>query len=351
MVTVGIDPHKKTHTAVLIGEDGRQRGAPKKVKDEPASVGTLVAWASRLAAGEPIRWAIEDGRGLARRLADALVWTGTGPVCWVPVRLMAGARRRGGQRGKSDPIDALAVAKAAANEDNARWLAPHSTNEPGRDLRSQLDAYRHAVAERTRLINTIRWDYHRLTSTDAPTNMTTLKAPRELAAALQALAAGVPRDLLIEDCQQLLRLTVKINRLTKAIDTATGELCPNLRAIVGVGPITAAIILGELGDPSRVRNSAAFARMSGVAPIPVNSANTDRKRLDRGGNRQLNYALHTAALTQARCEPRAQALIARTQPSKGERGAMRILKRHLADIVYKALMLDINALTSQHAAA
>lgn len=129
------------------------------------------------------------------------------------------------------------------------------------------------------------------------------------------------------------------------------DLCPRLLAIGGVGPITAATILAELGDPTRIRSSAAFARLAGVAPIPVWSSDNPRYRLDRGGNRRLNAAVHTVALTQARTDPRAQALIAKHQPSKGKRGALRVLKRHLADVVYRALQTDMKALTSTNTAA
>ena len=118
-----------------------------------------------------------------------------------------------------------------------------------------------------------------------------------------------------------------------------------------MGAITAATILGELGDPARIRSSAALARLAGTAPIPVWSSDKPRYRLDRGGNRRLNAALHTIALTQARTDPRAQALIAKHQPSKGKRGALRVLKRHLANIVYHALQTDTAALTSTNTAA
>ena len=94
MVTVGIDPHKKTHTAVCVDDAGGQLGRALTVADDPAAVPKLRAWAAKAAAGGPVRFAIEDGRGLAYRLATALVMAGY-EVVWVPVRLMVAARRTG----------------------------------------------------------------------------------------------------------------------------------------------------------------------------------------------------------------------------------------------------------------
>ena len=152
--------------------------------------------------------------------------------------------------------------------------------------------------------------------------------------------------MLFRSCDELGRLTRRIKDLDKQIATHARTLCPALLTRHGVGPIVAATLLAELGDPRRLRSSAAFARMAGIAPIPVSSANTDRHRLDRGGNRRLNHAVHTVALTQARNHPHAQALIAKHRDRKGFHGAMRILKRHLADALYRDLLTDFPPLTS-----
>ena len=350
MVTVGIDPHKQTHTAVIIDDDGRRLGKALTVPDDPASVATLLAWAERHAAGQDVAWAIEDGRGLARRLASALVAAGQS-VVWVPVRLMVAERRHTGPRGKSDPIDALAVAKAAQNPDNAGYLAAHRLDEPGQEVAPLVDERDALVAERTRLINTMRWNLHQLAPGLEPASLTTLKAPRELAARLATFADTPLRQTLLRTCERLERLTADINALTRELTEHTQRLCPNLLAVPGVGPVVAATILAELGDPNRIRNGAALARLAGTAPIPVWSSDTERHRLDRGGNRRLNRAIHTIARTQARSHPDAQALIAKHVDSKGTRGALRVLKRHLTDTVLGKLRDDFPPTTCQQSAA
>ena len=115
----------------------------------------------------------------------------------------------------------------------------------------------------------------------------------------------------------------------------------SLPAIRGVAAITAAKLLGETGDPKRLRSSPAFAALSGTAPIPASSGKTNRHRLNHGGNRQLNRALHTIAVVQARTDPRAQAYVARrVAEGKSRLEALRCLKRHLADVVFRTMVAD-----------
>ena len=121
--------------------------------------------------------------------------------------------------------------------------------------------------------------------------------------------------------------------------------CTHLLAIRGVGPIVAATILGETRGISRFRSSAAFAAHTGTAPIPASSGRTHRHRLNRGGNRQLNRALYTIAMVQARWEPAARLYLDRKlAEGKSAAEARRCLKRHLANIVYRALIADMNNL-------
>lgn len=346
MVTVGIDPHKQTHTAVIIDDDGRRLGKAVTVPDDPSAVTKLLGWAGKHAAGQDVSWAIEDGRGLARRLASALVAAGQS-VVWVPVRLMVAERRHTGPRGKSDPLDALAVAKAAANPDNTRYLSRHRTDEPGTELAPLVDHRDGLIAERTRLINMMRWRLHELGPGLEPASLTTLKAPRALTTRLEQVPDSTLRQVLLANCDRLEALTRDITTITRELTKRTHRICPTLLTIPGVGPIVAATILAELGDPTRVRNSAALARLAGTAPIPIWSSDTERHRLDRGGNRHLNKAIHTIALTQARHHPPAQALITKHIHNKGKRGALRILKRHLTDVIHRHLTPP----TSQQTAA
>ncbi|WP_053208327.1 transposase, partial [Jiangella muralis] len=253
--------------------------------------------------------------------------------------------------GKSDPLDALAVAKAAQNPDNARYLTWHRGDEPGQEVAPLVDERDALVAERTRLINQVRWRLHQLAPGLEPASLITLKAVREVAARLATFADSTLRRVLLANCERLERLTADINELTRELRAHTQRVSPNLLSMPGVGPVVAATILAELGDPTRVRNGAALARLAGTAPIPVWSSNTEQHRLDRGGNRRLNRAIHTVARTQARTHPDAQTLIAKHHDTKGARGAIRVLKRHLTNAILRKLHDDFPPVTSQQAAA
>jgi transposase len=154
-----------------------------------------------------------------------------------------------------------------------------------------------------------------------------------------------------------LRLVDHIRMLTAEIDDLTAEItervtpiATSLLAIVGCGPLTAAKIVGETAQVRRFRSKDAFARLNGTAPLPVWSSNKQRHRLSRTGNRQLNAALHRIAMTQARMHPPALELLQRRKLSgDGGMEALRVLKRRLSDVVYRAMLTDQN--TSSAAAA
>lgn len=126
--------------------------------------------------------------------------------------------------------------------------------------------------------------------------------------------------------------------LEKELARRTQALAPELLAQPGIGPISAAAVLIAWSAPGRLRSEAAFARLAGAAPIPASSGKTIRYRLDRGGDRQLNRALHTIILTRKRIDPRTQEYIARrVSEGKTQREATRCLKRYLARSLYRQL--------------
>jgi transposase len=136
-------------------------------------------------------------------------------------------------------------------------------------------------------------------------------------------------------------LTDEIDELTAEITVRVTRIAPSLLAIVGCGALSAAKIIGETAHAGRFRSKDAFARHNGTAPLPVWSSNKQRHRLSRTGNRQLNAALHRIALTQARCYPPARELLERrTNSGDGGMEALRILKRRLSDVVYRAMLAD-----------
>jgi transposase len=334
MVTIGIDAHKRNHTAVAVDEQGRQlaqRTSGTTSSDHLA----LVAWAARFPGR---RWAVEDCRHLSRRLERDLL-SGGERIVRVPPKLMAEARRGGRSFGKSDPIDALAVARAALREPD---LPVARLDGPEREARLLIDHREDLVAERTRMISRLRWHLHELDPDTelAPRSLTHLRNLARLAerlAGVERTVARIARDL-VGRCHEL---TTEINQLEQEIATLVERLAPSLLAICGCGALTAAKILGETAGIERFKSPDAYARHNGTAPLPVWSSNRSRHRLNRTGNRQLNASLHRIALTQARQHPGAQALLARRR-ANGDGGleALRVLKRRLSDVVYRALLAD-----------
>lgn len=337
MVTIGIDAHKRSHTVVAVDEQGQQLAETTcgSCSDDHLR---LVGWAAKLASERV--WAVEDCRHLSRRLERDLLGAGE-RVVRVPPKLMANTRTAARSFGKSDPIDALAVARAALREPD---LPVARLDGKERELRLLVDHREDLVGERTRMISRLRWHLHELdpASEPAPRTLTQLRNLDRLAQRLDDLegtVAWIARDL-VDRCRTLTR---EINRLEQQISTLVWKLAPTLLAICGCGPLTAAKILGETAGIERFKSPDAYARHNGTAPLPVWSSNRQRHRLSRSGNRQLNAALHRIALTQTRHHPGAQALITRRR-ANGDGGleALRVLKRRLSDVVYRALHTDLS---------
>jgi transposase len=156
-----------------------------------------------------------------------------------------------------------------------------------------------------------------------------------------AETGGLVPDLAVRLLEQLRYLTAEIDELTVELTRRLEVLAPTLLAVPGCGVLTATKIVGETAGVDRFRSKDAFARHNGTAPLPVWSSNRARHRLSRTGNRQLNAALHRVALTQAHWHPQARDMIARRKASgDGGMEALRVLKRHLSDVVYRALLAD-----------
>jgi transposase len=340
MVTFGIDAHKRTHTVVAVDVVGRQL-ATRTVATTTAAHLELLRWAQDLA-GERT-WAVEDCRHVSRRLERDLLGAGEA-IVRVPPKLMAQSRKAARTYGKSDPIDALAVARAALGEPD---LPTARLDGPERHVRLLVDHRDDLVGERTRIVSRLRWHLHELDPSwaPAPRSLDRPKTWATIEGRLADLAGGdadpvvvrITRDL-VQRCRQL---TVDINALTGEITTLVTPLVPVLLTIVGCGPLTAAKIVAETAGVDRFRSAAAYARLTGTAPLPVGSGDVHRHRLNRRGNRQLNAALHRIAITQARWHPGARALLARRRAAGDTTaGAYRVLKRRLNDVVYRALQAD-----------
>jgi transposase len=337
MVTVGIDPHKHVHVAVAVDADGRCIGRPLAVKNDTGLIATLLTWIRSIADGTPVAWAIEDGRGFARHLADELLLAGH-EVVWVPTRLMAAHRKLHAATGaKSDPVDATAVAHAAIATPG---LDRHRIDERVRELRVLVDLRADLVKRRTVVINQIKAHTH-LWLDHTPGDLTRATGLASLTTLLDNSRQGPHvRRALQEMIAEVAGLTQRVRALEATIRELVSPLAPALLEITGISHVSAAVLLAEIGDITRFASSAKLARYTGCAPIPVYSSDKERHRLHRGGNRRLNSVLYTAAIVQQRFHPGARELLARHEPVKGARGARRVLKRHLIDVIHRAMLQD-----------
>lgn len=336
MVVLGIDAHKRTHTVVAVDEAGRQLGVRVTQSTSTAAHLELVRWAGRFGPGR--RWAVEDCRHLSRRLERDLLAAGQ-EIVRVPPKLMAGSRKSARTYGKSDPIDALAVARAALREPG---LPVARLDGPERELRLLVDHREDLVAERTRAINRLRWHLHELDPDwDPPAR--TLSRSKNIAAVAARLAGtdGLVARLAAGLAARIAVLTGEANALEREIVVLVRQLAPSLLAVPGAAGLTAAKIVAETAGADRFTSKDAYARHNGTAPLPVWSGNRTRYRLSRTGNRQLNCAIHRIAVTQIRCHPQAVAYLEhRISAGNTKTEALRALKRRLSDIVYRALLAD-----------
>jgi transposase len=337
MIVIGADTHKGSHTLVAVDEATGRRIGVRTVASTTAGVVDGLVWARRIAADRRV-WAIEDCRHVSGRLERLLVSAGEAVVRVAP-KLMAGARRSARERGKSDPIDATAVARAAIREGVASLPVARLAGAE-LDVRLLLDHHDDLVAMRSDQQRRLRWHLHDLyDDLDIPAGALDRdvwldKISGRLRRADQTTRVRIARQLVTSIRAQ----TRQIHDLVREIALTVDELCPQLVAMVGCGPLTAAKLIGEIAGADRFDSDAKLARAAGVAPIPVSSGRRHRHRLDRGGNRQLNLAFHRLAVNRGRLDPTTAAYLARKQAEGMSRmEALRCLKRHLVRRVWHLL--------------
>ena len=333
-VTVGVDTHKHLHVAAARDQLGRRLG----VTIAPASragYGELLAWARGL--GEVEAWGVEGtgsyGAGLVRFLAAA------GQRVLEVNRPDRATRRR---RGKSDPVDADAAARTVqAGEANGIPKAQNGTVEMTRALRV---ARQTAVKARTQAINAIkallvnapaelREQLDGLPTTRLVRQAATLD-PGQVATPTAACMLAV-RSL----AERYQHLGAEIQLLTRELDRLTLQHAPALRALLGIGPEVAAELLVCAGDnPARLGSEAAFAALCGTSPVEASSGKTRRHRLNRGGDRHANAALHRIVIVRLRWhQPTRDYLARRTAQGKTKKEILRCLKRYVAREVFAVL--------------
>jgi transposase len=347
MIVIGADTHKGTHALAAVDEGtGRVRGHREIIADGPGHL-AAVRWARGL--DQERVWAIEDCRHVSRRLEQALLAVGERVVRVAPHR-MGASRKSEREPGKSDQIDALAIARAVVKDGIEKFPVAY-LDEQAMEIRLLLDHRNDLVADRTRAINRLRWhllqldpeferslrrgSFNRAPVLDQVDRRLRQRAPcARVRVAREHVARGRQLNRQAEQLKEELHALVAAHR-------------PQLLEQIGCGPLTAAILIGRTAGAQRFRSDSSFAQQSGTAPLPCSSGKTTQYRLNRGGDRQLNHALHIIALSRASHDPATKQYLARKQAEgKTSKGALRCLKRHLAREFHKLLALpaDRNAI-------
>ena len=330
MAIIGIDTHKRTLSACAVDGLGTAI-AERTFACDPDGLAELVSWARVQAADGRI--GVEGSASYGAPVARMLLAAGL-EVREVPPHLSRFERGRTRRPGKSDPGDALAIARVTLRE---TALPPVRVDDRTEEIGLLLDAREELVRAQTRTRNRLHAHlvvllpgYGRTASEIVSARQ--LDAIEGLLDPLAGTRAELARGLL-EDLRSLGR---RARDLQQRITGLVGV--HPLLELPGVGVLTAAWLISEAGDVTRFRSPAAFAMLAGVAPIPASSGESQRVRLNRGGNRRLNRALYTIALVQAWRHPPAKAYIARKR-SEGMswREALRCLKHRIARPVFRLL--------------
>ena len=342
-VMIGIDPHKASHTAVVISGAEEPLGE-LRVRASAAQAERLLAWA---AAWPERTWAVEGAGGLGHLLAQQLLSAGRAGAGRAAQARRPGPALAAGNVNKNDPNDARSVAVAALRSPGVREARPddHAAvlkvwSKRRRDLgssRTQVVCRLHAV-----LCELVPGGVpKKIIAAHAARLLGSITPPDAVAAARWELAAALVEDLR--------RIDGQMRETRKKPGTAVKASGTSLTGLFGVGPVIAATIIGEVRDVSRFKNRDRFAACNGTAPIEVASGKRKVNRLSRRGNRRVNHAIHMAAVTQVRqkhSEGRAY-YDKKLAEGKTRREALRSLKRQVSDAVFTRLRADAQGAQAQ----
>lgn len=335
---VGVDTHARTHTFALLVAATGELVATDQFPATGAGMTRAIAWVARRTAGDlATLWVIEGIATYGARLAAAASQAGYEIV--EAARMDARAHRG---TGKSDPLDARRIAAAVLSLEPAQLRRPRSDDGIRAALRILIAAREHMTTERTATINALTALLRVVDlGIDARKPLTT-KQVGEVArwrARAEALATAVARAEAI----RLARRVAGLDEELKANQTQLTDLIRSSKAATlldkpGIGPVTVAVVLAAWSHPGRIRSEAAFAALAGVSPIPASSGNTTRRRLNRGGDRRLNRALHMAVITRMTHDPDTRAYVERRRAEgRTTKEIRRCLKRYLARHLYRSL--------------
>jgi transposase len=330
MAAVGIDTHKGTLSACAVTELGSVLGEAT-FANTPTGHAEIAVWLGIVAPGALV--GVEGSSSFGAPIARYLLGRGFA-VREVPPQLSRRERIRTRRAGKSDPGDALAIARVTAQEAD---LPPVRLADRSCDIALLVEAREDVVAEMVRVRNRLHADLRVLVPGygERIANLVAERNQRDAARLLRGLP-GVQAELARARLARLRNLGREVHELAERIAALVAD--HPLLGLPGVGTLTAAKLIGETGDVRRFRSPDAFAALAGVAPVPASSGQIRRMRLNRGGNRQLNRALYSIALVQAWHHAPAKEFIARKRAEgKTWRESIRCLKRHLARAVFRLL--------------
>jgi len=334
---VGIDTHAATNTlAVIDASNGAELGSAT-FPTTRAGLARASAWAGRRTGDDPALFVVEGigsyGAGIARALADR-----GQPV--VEPSQMSKADYRG--HGKTDALDAVRIARSVLGVDLSLLRLPRADGGHRTALRVLVVARDQMTTERTRLVNALTALLRMLDlGVDVRRPLTagqTATVARWRQRSTDPVAVATGRAEAIRLASRIVALDSELVDNRKHLDTLVDQHAPQLRQLLGVGTVVAATILVAWSHPGRVRSESAFASLAGTCPIPASSGNTDRHRLNRGGDRQLNKAITTIALVRMRCDPATRAYVSRrTAEGRTKKEIMRALKRYISRQLFRAL--------------
>ena len=338
-VIAGVDTHGQTHHAAVIDHLGRHL-ADQEFPASGTGYRRLLSWVQ--GHGTVTAVGVEGTGAYGAELARVLARAGLRVI-----EVDRPDRKTRRLKGKSDPIDAYAAATAVAS--GRATGSPKTRDGIVEAIRALRVPRRSAIKARTQAINqtrqllitapeTLRAHLSELSAAELATTCSRLR-PGHLTGPTGATKAALRRL-----GRRILALNEEIADLDAELRTLTAHAAPTLLARKGVGPDVAGQLLATAGDnPDRLHSEAAFAHLCGVAPIPASSGRRDRHRLNRGGDRAANHALHTIALSRMRWDERTRAYVERrTEEGLAKKDIMRCLKRHIAREIYRALIDDLH---------
>ena len=338
MFIIGIDPHKGSHTAVAIDGDEQLVGE-LLVRADRRQRERLLCWAAEF---EPRVWAVEGATGTGALLAQQLVRAGE-TVLDVPPALSARARLLdSGHKDKTDPYDARSAAIVALHN---RKLRPVALEDHRQILRILARRHHQLTAARTRAICRLHAVLCEMTEGGLPPRLSAKRAAFELCKLRPCDAVGIERKRIASEfLDEVRRADHALVELRRRVDVAVSASNTTVTDVHGVGAIVAAYLIGYTGDICRFPTAGHYARYNATAPIEASSGPKKRHRLNLAGNRQLNHAIHIAALSQISHDTPGRAYyLAKQAAGKSRKEAMRCLKRRISNAVYRQLRADITS--------